>query len=730
MGGIGKNVKLLIIVAVVIGAVAIGLLVSTVVLGVRLKNKSDELTDLQNSQPKYCTNPECVRAAGNMIQGMDLVMNPCTDFYQFSCGAWVKQNPIPDTSSSWNQFNILREQLSRDVRGILESDIDDIDPEPVKLAKTFYKSCMEQNTTDQLELHSLIEEFLKVEDARVDLGLKLAELRRRIGAPIIANMYVELDEENASKYIIYVDQPTFGINRAFLVNTPHPTRQAYRSLIEQTWPLVYPLPETNYSKIADDILEFETRIAEVTAPPEKRRNRTELYNLMNIREFGEHTVNASSHINWEVYVTEMFKDVVESHDLDLGPIPDLNLVVRDISYFTEFGHVLSQTNIETIVNYLRWRLIYGLGNDVSGKLRDLFFDFTKKTQGTMYPSPMWKICSDKANSFFGMAISRNYVQEVLSEDFQQKMGELIRNIQDAMYENIDTVEWISSSDTREKAKEKARKMKEFVGYPDWLLNNSTALDHHYKGLLVSSPNNHFHNYLNISYWRNMEGLRRLKDDRDTNRWITDPTVVNAFYSSTYNSISFPAGILQPPFYFTGNPIQAINYGAIGMVIAHEITHGFDDRGRQSDGDGNLINWWDEGTINHYVERTKCFINQYSEYTAEEANNLKLNGNNTLGENIADNSLATSFNAYKAFIRQHGTEPRLPGLDYTPEQLFFIAFAQIWCGSYTPLGMENQILTGAHSPNRFRVQGVLQNSREFAETWNCPLPDENTRCKIW
>ncbi|CAL8121946.1 unnamed protein product [Orchesella dallaii] len=725
----GPGERKLQIVLGVLSLITIGLIITTTFFGVQLKKKNDELKVVGN----VCDTKECVTAAGDMIKSMDLSASPCDNFFQFACGNWLKNNPIPDTASSWNQFNVLRDHLNRKIREILERKMDEKDPLPLNIAKKFYSSCLAQNTTSHEELSELMNQVL--DDGNFnpnELGQKLGELRRVVAGNFLISTSVSLDEENTSRHTIYIDQPSLGLNRIYMVQTPeHAYKGAYVELIQEIWETIYPNITGNYTEIAIQIVDFETKIAEISTKPEDRRDRTKLYNPMTIAQLSNLTSKATM-INWEKYIEEIFKDVPE-----LGDIKLLRVIVRDIPYFMEFGNILQNAtneNRDIIWNYLRWRVILNYANDVNNNLRDILFHYAKKTQGTMYPPPRWQVCSDRANSLFGMAISYHYVQDAFTSDFQHQMKDMIGNIQQAFYDILNEIDWFGDVSTKVKAKQKAEKMKNFIGYPEWLLNeanNHSALREEYDGVPQNMSDDHFINMRELIDWKNLDNLKHIKRSKNPLKWISDPTVVNAFYSSTYNSITFPGGILQPPFYFTGKPIQALNYGAIGMVIGHEITHGFDDRGRQSDGDGDLVDWWDENTVNEYTERAKCFVNQYENYTAEEANDMPLNGNNTLGENIADNGgIRQAFRAYRSFIQKNGPEPRLPGLSFTPEQLFFVAFSQIWCGAYTKQGMESQIKTGVHSPNRFRVRGVLQNSFEFAETWNCPRPNEKSVCRIW
>ncbi|XP_017492271.1 PREDICTED: neprilysin-2-like [Rhagoletis zephyria] len=273
-------------------------------------------------------------------------------------------------------------------------------------------------------------------------------------------------------------------------------------------------------------------------------------------------------------------------------------------------------------------------------------------------------------------------------------------------------------------------MNERIGYPE-ILNNATELEKEYENLTII-PDNFMENVLNILKWDSDKNLQLLHQPVDKEKWTTEPAVVNAFYNPNKNDIVFPAGIFQPLFYSNNYP-KSVNYGGIGVVIGHEITHGFDDKGRQFDKDGNMMQWWNNATIEAFRERTQCIIDQYSKYKIEEVD-MYVNGRMTQGENIADNGgLKQAFRAYRKWVKRHGPEPVLPGLNLTHDQLFFLNYAQIWCGSMRPEDAVTKIRSSVHSPGFIRVLAPLSNSKDFAEAYKCKLgapmnPVE--KCSVW
>jgi len=328
-----------------------------------------------------------------------------------------------------------------------------------------------------------------------------------------------------------------------------------------------------------------------------------------------------------------------------------------------------------------------------------------------------------------MAIGVKYIEQTFDQAAKQEVDNMVEDLRVSFKGLLTSATWMDA-DTKTKAQEKADTMKSFMAYPEWL-SNKTAVEEYFAGLELGST--HFESVGKLSQWTGDKALKNLRKPVDRNFWLTYPGVVNAFYAPTYNSITFPAGILQPPFFGKGYP-AFLNYGGIGVLIGHEITHGFDNSGRQYDKNGNALPWWSEETLAQYTEKAKCIEDQYNAYTPPEVD-LHVNGLLTLGENIADNGgLRESYGAYKKFVEENGVEGRLPGLEqYDPEQLFFMGYANIWCEAITDEGLTNQLLTDPHSPARFRVRGPLGNNADFAEKWACPLGsvmNPEAKCILW
>uniref|UniRef100_A0AAQ5Y9L6 Neprilysin n=1 Tax=Amphiprion ocellaris TaxID=80972 RepID=A0AAQ5Y9L6_AMPOC len=363
--------------------------------------------------------------------------------------------------------------------------------------------------------------------------------------------------------------------------------------------------------------------------------------------------------------------------------------------------------LRDLQNYMVWRFAMNMVVGLSRAYRDTRKAFRKALSGATSEAAVWRQCALYVNSNMDNAVGRLYVQEAFSEKSKELM---IKDIREVFISNLDDLTWMDA-ETKKAAEEKV-----------WGII-----------FLTYSAEEYFENILQNLEYVQKKRLRKLRVKVNKEEWVTGAAVVNAFYSSSKNQIVFPAGILQPPFFSKGQT-KSLNYGGIGMVIGHEITHGFDDNGRNYDKDGDLKDWWTSDSTRRFLELSKCIVDQYGNFSWDLASGLHLNGNNTLGENIADNGgIRQAYQAYKNYVKQHGEEPPLPGIDLSHDQLFFLNFAQVWCGTYRPEQAVNSIKVDVHSPGKFRVLGSLQNFPEFAKAFSCNksssmVPDNI--CRVW
>ncbi|CAL4099551.1 unnamed protein product, partial [Meganyctiphanes norvegica] len=698
------------------------------------------------TQEDICSTPECVLAAADFIQAMDTSFDPCDNFYKFACNGWKDKHPIPETSSRWSQFNVLDVELSNALSTILQETINEDDPLPLNQAKRFFNGCMNET---QLESHGVVP--LSQMLTTLFGGWPMADNtwqgdafswtevtahgREILGDDYFINVWVFADQKDTFKTAIYIDQTSLSMPRSVLISPDSYKErfEAYKTYIKTTATI---LAESLGQEVDTDMLDadveamvdFEMSLANITTPSEERRDADRMYNPMTVSELS--VLTDDSNLDWQHYLTDVFSSAGITID------DNTRVIVQERQYLHLLTKLIEQTDSRVIANYLNWRHVKSLGDETNQAMRDASFQYQMVASGVTAPEPRWQQCSNKANNLLGFALGTKYIDGYFSQQAKDEANEMVEDIRSAFEDILDVNEWMDE-ETKPKAVEKAEAISKFIAYPDWYGNNS-ALEHFYAGLDGISEIDHFNNEMVLRSWTSEGELDDFGNPTDRTQWWGPPTIVNAWYMPEFNSITFPAGILQPPFY-RANSLQALNYGGIGQVIGHEITHGFDDQGRQNDKDGNAIPWWNNATLDAFKVKAQCIIDQYTNYKVPEIDeyipDAHLNGINTQGENIADNGgIREAYMAYQKYIERNGPEPRLPGLEqYSPEQLFFLSNANIWCGAITKEGLLNQVLTDPHSPSDFRVIGPMSNMEEFSQLWSCPAGspmNRDNKCVVW
>lgn len=726
--------RILIFIAVVLFVSVVGLIVGLVLV---IKDE-DEVPDV-------CLSDECAMASSRVLQSMDRNVNPCEDFYTYACGNWKKTHVIPEDRSSLNVFGVLRDQVQVINKIILEDpDNYGINETAWKKAKDMYASCSNTDLIEQKNISVTIPLLNEIggwpvlgtnpggnwADGSFSLSSLLITLRKYNNRPLI-DLYVSSDVKNTTQRIIYLDQPSFGLpGRTYYLEPQFEEMQnAYVKFASDVAVMFGADPALADSEMKD-VLAFETEIANITMRAEDRRDNEALYNRMTIAEMGQNFTEPQPtdtiQFNWYDYIS----GIMGLDDINVTITDSEPVVVRAVPYFQKFFNVLQKYPKRTIANYIVWSIMKNRVNNLPSRFTDVRDEYKKVVYGQATSRARWRVCEDYVMGQMGMAIGQKFVKQEFDETAKDSALEMIGNIRTAFNELLNEVDWMDEH-TKSLAREKAEAMRNWIGYPDDLLDND-HLNEIYENV-TTDKNEYFQNVLQNLRRIAAGGLRVLREPYDKNVWTTPPSTVNAYYNSVLNNIMFPAGILQPPFYGKNQP-KSMNYGGIGVVIGHEITHGFDDRGRQYNKDGDLEQWWEQEIITNFKEKAQCIVDQYSGFLVPEAN-MTVNGINTQGENIADNGgLKQSYRAYRSWVEQQGKEePKLPGLDFTHDQLFFVNFAQIWCNNMRQESAINSVQTGVHSPGQFRVVGTLQNSAEFARAFNCPENSNlnpSKKCYVW
>jgi len=720
---------------VVVGLVCISLVVALVVISTT-KYAKEEVGQHASARTDadICMTEGCIGAAHMLLQNMNRTADPCEDFYEFSCGGFEKRIIIPDDRSSRSQFAIIGDELLQQLRMILEEEPHEGESEVFTMARNVYKACMDEDKIEEIGLQPL-------KDMLKDMGgwpvleggaweeekfnwLETVYTFRSHGysTDYLIDFSIVTDSKNSSWRVIDIDQASLGMSREYLVNgIEDDDVVSYYNYMVSVAVLLGADRQVAEKELKESLL-FEIELAHASKPREERRNATRLYNPMMIKDLHQY----APMVPWLEYINNILtKDLLQVEDTE-------RVILDEPGYLKNLTELLPKIEKRTIANYMFWRVARSSLGYFTEAARKIQLEYAKNITGTKSQTPRWRQCTGAASGSFASPIGNMYVTKHFNEDAKHAMDEMVRDIRHEFNKILTEISWMDG-ETRKRAKDKLESMKEYIGYPQEILVEKN-LEDLYENLHVSSED-HFINGINMSIWGTNYAWGKLREKVDKTDWKRHgrPAVVNAFYSSIENSIQFPAGILQGNFFGSDRP-SYMNYGGIGWVIGHEITHGFDDQGRQFDDEGNLKNWWEATTKDKFLEKANCIIWQYGNYTAVSVNKT-LNGVNTQGENIADNGgIKEAYRAYNSWVRRHGEEQRLPGLQgYTPHQMFWISAANTWCSKYRDKSLEKRIKTGAHSPGMFRVRGPFSNSKEFNNDFKCPLGSKMNpvkKCEIW
>ncbi|CAH2091607.1 unnamed protein product [Euphydryas editha] len=713
-----------IIIALGLSLVALGIYTTVLVL-------------TEYKSPRPCLSEVCVNTASRVLAAMNKSVDPCEDFYEYACGGWIQKNPVPEWATSWDQLAILRERLVTDLRELLEDSNNDGLPDSVLKAKAMYRTCID---VDKLEekgiepIQKLLESLglPKRPPTEPTANLTWEEVagrgRRMLGLSVLISVQVTEDVRNTSRNRVVIEQVSPGFSDRYLRQPEQFAHelQQYHKYIKSV--IMIADPEADAEKFADDIIDFSKKLAMAMTPVEVRRSGTHLFHEVSVAQL----VRGSGAPHWDEHDWQKYIDLVFANTSVVLDQEQDRVIVMDLPYLQKLAVVLSETDSLIIEKFLWWSVFSTVAPMTKSAFRDLGFEFSKAVFGLQQRTPRWKSCTSNINANFGVALSYLYVKKHFDQTSRQKAIEMIEDVREAFARTASRLQWMDSA-TRATTLRKLHAIRTFVGFPSWLLARA-QLDDHYKHVEVVEGDL-FESYLKLTWAMVKKSLETLREKPDRNRWVATATTINAFYSATLNSVTFPAGILQPPFY--GNGIEAINYGSIGAIMGHEVTHGFDDQGRRYDEQGNLAQWWSAATLEHYHARVSCIVRQYSNYSLPQLPGYNVHGFNTQGENIADNGgLRAALLAYELLARRAPAARRaaLPGLPaLSPHQLFFLGFAQIWCGNSTTGALKSKIVEGVHSPNKIRVIGTLSNSKEFSDAWQCPVGspmNPEHKCVLW
>jgi putative endopeptidase len=652
------------------------------------------------------------------LSAIDKTADPCTDFYQYACGNWVKENPIPADQTRWaRSFSLLQERN----RYLLWQELDAASKSPKtplqKKYGDYYASCMNTPLIEQKGLAPLqpaLDRIAALKDSR-DLAPLIGDLAAQGSSAPLFRFGIQQDDKDSSKEIASISQAGLSLpdRDYYIVDNKHfqEIRKQYTDHLSTMFKLAGDTPE-QAAKEASAVLAIETALAKASTSRTEMRVPENVYHIYSVADFQK----LSPDFDFKPYFTE----------IKVGKFDSLNVATPN--FFKALNELIASQPVETWKSYLRWHTIHG----VAGNLPKAFFDenfsfFGKTLAGQKEPMPRWKQCTSMTDSAMGEAVGQDWVKENFPPAAKASMDQLVAALEKSLGEDIKTLPWMSDA-TKKAAAEKLDMIRNKIGYPEkW---------RDYTSLEVSRDDLIGNIHRSTIFQRNWN-LGHLGKPVDEKEWSMSPPTVNAYYNDSMNDINFPAGILQPPFFdFKIDP--AVNFGGIGVVIGHEITHGFDDAGSKYDGKGNLREWQTAEDRKAFTERTDCEVEEYNGFETAPAHDdlqqQKLNGKLTLGENTADNGGLRI--AYLALLDTLASQAKsindqIDG--YTAAQRFFIGFAQVWCQNQTEQTSRQLSLTDPHSPGKWRTNGSVQNFEEFGKAFNChkgqPMYPEKA-CRVW
>jgi putative endopeptidase len=644
---------------------------------------------------------------------MDTNTSACTDFYQYSNGTWLTNTPIPPAYSSWGSFNILAENNRKILREILEAAAKRTNaPKGSNEQKIgdFFASCVDEAKREAEGMKPLVPELARIDKiaSAHDVVSQVAHMHRH-GVPALFGFGSLPDLKNSSMVMGFAGQGGLSLpNREYYTKTDEKSvklRDDFIKHVANMFQLVGDTPE-QAAKNAQTVLAVQTRLAENSRTPIQLRDPTTQYHMMTPAQLKELMPNFS----WEDY-----RKGVGAPEIG-------NINVAHPEFFQAVNKLLADVPVADWRSYLRWHLITAAAPSLSSKFETENFNFFGKTlEGRKEQLPRWRRCVSSTDGALGEALGQVYVARAFTPESKARMQTMVNNLIAAFGERLQKLDWMSD-ETRKQAIAKLNAFGQKIGYPDKWIDYSR---------LQVSRDSYLANVLRASEFEQRRDFNKINKAVDPVEWTMTPPTVNAYNSSLRNEIVFPAGILQAPFF---NPAadDAINYGAIGAVIGHEITHGYDDSGSNFDLRGNLKNWWTPADKKNFDQRAECIINQFSSFEAEPG--LNLQGKLVSGESIAD--LGGLYVAYDAFQKSLQGKPRPANIDgFTPEQRFFLGWAQVWAEKYTAETARLQTQSDPHPLGRFRVNGPLSNMPQFAAAFQCKAGDpmvraEKDRCLIW
>jgi endothelin-converting enzyme/putative endopeptidase len=664
-------------------------------------------------QPSGSTAPESkvLQLKGFDAGLMDKTADPCVDFYQYSCGGWLKANPVPADQSSYGRDTELAERNRLILRDILEkASVNDPKRSAVdQKIGDFYSACMDEAAIEKKGLSALqpLLDHIAAIKSKADFAPAIADLHLK-NVDALFSYGSDQDFKNANDEIAEADQGGLGLpERDYYTRTGAKDEEIRKLYLQHVTNMFKLLGESQAQAEADahTVMRIETALANASLNVVDRREPANLYHKMPVKDL--ESMNPA--FNWAVYM----------HAIGTPPVNSLNVAVP--KFFKGLDQVLQQSSLDDIKTYLRWQTVHAMAPMMSSAFVNENFNFYGKTlQGAQELQPRWKRCVRFTDRNLGEALGHAYVDRTFGVEGKTRTLTMVHDIENAMQKRLEELDWMTPQ-TKQRAQEKLHAVVNKIGYPDKWRDYSK-----YEVIRGDALGN----FERGAEFESRRQINKIGKPVDRGEWGMSPPTVNAYYNPQMNDINFPAGILQPPFY-DNNMDDAVNYGDSGGIIGHELTHAFDDEGRQFDAKGNLEDWWTPQDAKQFEHRVACVVNEYNGFIATD--DVHVNGKLTLGENVADlGGLKLAWMAYLAHAA--GLDQKPQAIDgFNPDQRFFLSYGQGWCENYTPESLRLLAQTNPHAPVKSRVNGVVVNLPEFRKAFACKvgalMAPEKT-CSVW
>ncbi|SEC18257.1 M13 family metallopeptidase [Terriglobus roseus] len=644
------------------------------------------------------------------LTAIDKTADPCTDFYAYACGNWRKNNPIPADKTRWGRFDELGEHNLYSIYTLLQQAAD----KPATPLQTkygnYFAACMDDSLADRLGAKPIQPALDKIGawTDKATLSKLLGTLEDQHGIGLFYNFGSEQDQKDSQKQIPAVFQGGLTLpDRDYYLQDDDRMkgiREKYIAHVTKMFTLLGDTPEQAATE-TQAVMRIETALAKSSLPRVEMRDPANVYHVKTLADLQASTPA----YRWADYFSSI-----------RTPVTTLNVATP--GYFTAMNAEIQSASVADLKSYMRWHVLHGAAGNLSTPFDQENFAFFNGTlSGQKEQAPRWKRCTQATDRALGEAVGQDWVAKNFTPAAKANMQELVHQLEAALGEDIEGLDWMSPT-TRVEAQKKLRAFRDKIGYPEtWRDYSSIAV----------KRDDRVGNAERVAVFNDRRDLAKIGKPVNEKEWGMTPPTVNAYYDPSNNDINFPAGILQPPFYdFKIDP--AVNFGAIGVVIGHEMTHGFDDEGSQYDPQGNVRMWWTKEDKAEFDKRTACEVNEYGNF--EPVPGQKLNGKLTLGENTADNGgLQVAYVALHKELAKLGPDASKPIDGYTPDQRYFLGFAQVWCENTREQEAVRRIKIDPHSPGRFRTNGAVQNSSKFAEAFSCkqgqPMAPVNA-CRVW